>query len=273
MRVFDFHIHCGSFPQWDLHLSIEDLLEMMRRDGIAGAAVFGDLCAGDTDPRRSLPLLEAGKVHKQLFPFHWANLEADFHTDALDRQLAYIENYNHLIFGLKYHPSISQVSVNDERLLPLWNFWSKTSGSSHVVLVHSGRLAISDGQNVLELAQRYENVTWVIAHLGGGVFDKIMECLYFYSYKGIPRNLFFDVSQTTHSCLFERALRIVGADHLLYGSDEPFLDSRLVRNTIEYSVIGEESRQKIFFGNAERIFGERLRERLELSAGERKEHS
>jgi hypothetical protein len=263
MRKFDFHVHCGSFPQWDVHLDIHGCLEMLKTNHICGAVILSDLYSGAVDPNLNLPVLQAGREHKNLFPFHWVNFTSDIDTKQIDRQMRFISDHSDMIYGIKYHPSISQVGVNDDRLDSFWSFCRDVGPCGQIVLVHSGRLSISDGQRLYKLSQRFPEIVWIIAHLGGGVFDKIMECLYYYKHNGLPPNVYFDMSQTTHSILLERALDMLGVDRVIYGSDEPFLDSRLVMSTLEFSIKDNAIKNKIYFDNAAHLLSRYRIDQLE----------
>lgn len=256
MLTFDFHIHCGSFPQWDLELSAEACVALLERERICGAVVLPSLHQGDTAPELNLPTLQIGKVYRHLLPFYWLNVVPSGVGACVARHLPFLDEHRDDIFGLKYHPSISQIRVDHADLKPAWHWLSRNPLGRRFVLVHSGRSDISNGENLYELAREFPGVTWVIAHLGGGVFDKIMECLQFFGRRGLPPNILFDMAQTTHPVLVRRAVDMLGDECILYGSDEPFLDTRIVKNILQYSGIGAASQRKIAFENARRVFAQ-----------------
>lgn len=254
MNYFDTHIHIGRFPQWDLELSTMHCVRLLEEEGICGAVVLPSFHQGDTAPELNLPTLRIGRAHSHLLPFYWANVVPDSLEPCVARHVAFLETHGDLAYGIKYHPSISQVRVDHPGLKPLWHWLSGSPLGRRMVLIHSGRSAISNGENIYELASEFPDITWIIAHLGGGVFDKIMECLQFYQQRGLPSNVFFDTAQTTHPVLIRRAVEMLGDHCLLYGSDEPFLDTRIVKNLLEYSGIDARSQEKIAYENASEVF-------------------
>jgi predicted TIM-barrel fold metal-dependent hydrolase len=185
----------------------------------------------------------------RLIVFPWLN-PSSRDPKHIEELIAYVESKLDVIRGLKYHPSISQVGFDDPLLDPLLEFADKRGLPW---IIHSGRADISDAQRVWGRARKYKNSAFIIAHLGGGVYDKIMEAIHFFRREGMPENVFFDSSQTTHSVLVKRYIESFGSGKLIFGSDIPFLDFTLVMQTILSHKFKDSDLEKIFAGNFESL--------------------
>jgi len=245
--VIDFHVHCGKFPQWDLGLSLSEAKQLCEEENIKKMIVLSDLQSSDLEPEKTQQLLIEASQSESLLPFHWVNIHPSATRKDIIRQINYIEKNKHYIKGLKYHPSISQVSCDDKRIQELWEYANQ---EKYIVLIHSGRNEISHGKYLDTVARCNRDAVWVLAHLGGGVFDRIMECIYYYDNKSLPDNLYFDTSQTTHPVLLKRLVEHFGDQNVLFGSDVPFLDYKLVKYCVLASGLRESSLERIFYKNA-----------------------
>jgi predicted TIM-barrel fold metal-dependent hydrolase len=72
------------------------------------------------------------------------------------------------------------------------------------------------------------------------------------------RSLYYDVTGVSHRHAVDALLTLAPRDHLLYGSDHPFMLPALIPPAIDfimsYPAIDEADRQALAFGNARRLF-------------------
>ena len=72
------------------------------------------------------------------------------------------------------------------------------------------------------------------------------------------RSLYYDVTGVSHRNAIDALLTLAPSDHLLYGSDHPFMLPTLIPPAIDfitsYPPISETNRQALAFGNAHRLF-------------------
>ncbi len=172
MSKLDFHVHFGEFPLWGLRLDLARWQAACRRHEVELAVGLADFHSGDNAPEANQRLFALAGRLGNVLPFHWINPRPDCGPDYVARQLAFILASRRLIHGLKFHPSISQVAADDPRLAPLWELAHQ---EGWIVLVHAGRSPISSPDRVVDLARRWPGAAWVIAHLGGQTFDRVMD--------------------------------------------------------------------------------------------------
>ena len=152
--------------------------------------------------------------------------------------------------GIKVHPEEHGYRIA-EHGPKLFEFAARHSA---VLQSHSGE-ANSLPQDFVPFAEAFPGVTLLLSHLG---------C----SYDGDPTrqvraiqscrhaNIYTDTSsaQSIMPNLIEWAVREVGAERVLFGTDSPLYFSPMQRARIEYADLTPEERHLILSGNAERLF-------------------
>ena len=117
-------------------------------------------------------------------------------------------------------------------------------------------------------AERYSSITWVLAHLGGGVpylaerfdrgFEAYPECRE--QCTVLPseqlKDFYYDTVNFDPACL-KLGLEFAGADRILAGSDYPHLIGSLdkMKASLAGLALSDEDREKVMGGNAARILG------------------
>jgi len=107
----------------------------------------------------------------------------------------------------------------------------------------------SDPSDIADLASRFPGVTIVMAHLSGCAQRGIQDI------KPFPNVLVDTSGSQPVAGLVEYAVRELGAERLLYGSDIPVRDFAGQLGRILSADIAEEDREKILFRNARRLLG------------------
>lgn len=105
----------------------------------------------------------------------------------------------------------------------------------------------SDPSDIADLASRFPGVTIVMAHLSGCAERGILDV------KPYPNVLVDTSGSQPVAGLVEYAVRELGADRILYGSDLPIRDFTGQLGRILGADIAEEDREKVLFRNAERL--------------------
>jgi aminocarboxymuconate-semialdehyde decarboxylase len=140
-------------------------------------------------------------------------------------------------------------------LMPMVGFLTDTTLAA-AGLVYSG------------VVERFPDITWVLAHLGGAVpylaerfdrgFEAYPECREHCSTlpSELLQNFYYDTVNFDKRCL-DLALDFAGVDHIVAGSDYPHMIGSLDKmvDSIAGLDLSEEDKNKIRGGNAARILG------------------
>jgi len=210
--VLDFHVRLA--PAAD---ALDRLLGGMDRCGIDRAVV----CAGgtidldrlseqlitgehvETDADNKAVLAAACASSERLVPFFFANPHRD--PAVYQSQAA---RYR----GLELSPAVHGVALNDERCLALVRVAGKAGHPVYVVCIDRPGCDVAA---LVELAQRFEAVTFVLGHSGIGNID-----LYAINLLRRHRNIFMETSGG-YTCVVRAALERLGPDRVLFGSEYP----------------------------------------------------
>jgi predicted TIM-barrel fold metal-dependent hydrolase len=153
--------------------------------------------------------------------------------------------------GVKIHPVAHIYDIKD-RGEKIFNFAAQ---HDLVVLTHSGD-AQSLPEDFVPFANDFPNVKLILAHLGNSPSDDRM-----LHAKAIEMsrhgNIYVDTSSAMNILpnVLETAVKRVGADKILFGSDTPLYFTPMQRVRIEFSDISELDKRKILRENAIRLFG------------------
>jgi predicted TIM-barrel fold metal-dependent hydrolase len=155
-------------------------------------------------------------------PYAWINIREDGY-------IKHLKEIQDQICGIKFHPSISQVVLIDEKMEELLTF---CEGHELPMLVHCGRNPISHVKYVLETSGKYENIIFIAAHLGGNAFDLIEDAIERCKHHSMS-NVFLDTSTGRHPDLLRKAIKAIGDERILFGTDLPYTNMELNMKYIE----------------------------------------
>lgn len=102
-------------------------------------------------------------------------------------------------------------------------------------------------------AQRFENVTFVIEHMGGsdytyGTIELLKE--------GKLKNLMLETSYETEVPALKKAFRELPSDLFLYGSNYPDNFTKLSIMKYDHLELADELKERMFYRNAADLLGE-----------------
>jgi uncharacterized protein len=248
--IIDSHVHIGSSEKFDRSFTFEEYLKLMDQERIDYSIVMPNVSniVKSTDLNGSFLSnfkLLSTTDKKRLIPF----ILADPNDISVIVQLRTAFD-NGLVNGVKFHPSICQMKVNDP---DFEIFIEYTSLVKIPMLVHCGRHHISHISYIVDVAKKHQNGIFIAAHMGGNASDLIEESLDILKTENL-KNLYLDTSANKLPFLIEKAVDTIGSDKLLFGSDEPYADVRMSKYCIEISNITEEQKKDILYGNASKLF-------------------
>ena len=151
--------------------------------------------------------------------------------------------------GIKIHPDIQGVDIDDLRLYPLYDM----ANGKFPIYFHSGddrpQYRYSEPNKLAKILKEFPKLTVVAAHLGGYMAnDEAIEYL-----RGNDR-VWYDTSSALWAMTPERADEIIsqlGVEHMMFGTDYPvkYADSELMRF---YKLkLTDKEREDILYKNAE----------------------
>lgn len=249
--IFDCHVHLPSPGlkytwEWDSFTSdVDTAIDYLQRcgvDKIVANSVRGELATSvDEMVAANNEIVEAAKAQKgYIVPACLIN--TNFHQASLDElgrchdelNIIWIGELCGYASGYTYDTPAFSAAIHLADELKM------------VVHIHN-----DDAQDMDRLCRKFPDVTFVLAHLGDSpeeVRDRI-------DLTTLHQNLHLDISGHGYQRMgiLERAVRIAGADRVLFGSDFTINDPAGVIARLDTSNFDLGTRKKILGGNLERI--------------------
>ncbi len=246
IEIIDIHAHLG--PYFNMHIPASDpeaMLGLMDRCGIAKAVLSANL-SWDSD------LVLANSMMLQTVAAHSGRLYGacavngnypELSLDELERCFQ-----DERVVLIKIHPSGTKCRLDDQRMVRLYEFAERRKLA---ILAHSWLDNDLYGQIDLfaATAKDHPDIPWIMGHSGGpyGSRRAVEMAL------GIP-NIYLDI--TLSMCparQIEFFVKEVGAERVLFGTDNPFIDPRPQVGRVGLALISPQDKMKIFGGNARRL--------------------
>lgn len=156
--------------------------------------------------------------------------------------------------GIKIHPEEHIYPINDHGAA-IFEFAAKHKA---VVLSHSSERN-SMAADLVDWANRFPEMKLILAHIGCGWDND-----YTHQVRGIQKsrhcNVFADTSSARSITpnLIEWAVRQVGAERILFGTDTPLYVAAMQRVRIDQAELSDAEKKMILHENAEKVFDGRL---------------
>ena len=161
-------------------------------------------------------------------------------VDELDRAMC-----NDGLVGFVCHPGLSGHSLGGE----LHAFLEVVAMHNGLCLLHQS----GSTNNIAAYARRFPSITFIIGHVSmnkAGHLDAIAHCANY-------DNIWYDVAQkpdgADESWDLVHLVKNLNKDQLMFGSDLPYYDFRLVQAQIETAELDDETKEKISYKNAVRL--------------------
>jgi hypothetical protein len=243
MRI-DFHVHIGSWKApflFGLSSNIKDLLKIMAQENIDGAVVM----PSDSQENKEL-LTKIQKVkEKKLWFFPWIRPKDT-------SMIKFLESYSKDIKGLKIHPSFEKLPITDQRYKKFLDF---AKINKIPILVHCGRWKeVAGFKFALEVALKYPEVNFVLAHQGGN--DPLLreEACTWVNKRNI-HNVYFDITGLGIYWMIQRGIELLGAERFVFGSDYPLSHPKIHLAQVRCLDLTFKEEQAILGQNAARLLG------------------
>jgi predicted TIM-barrel fold metal-dependent hydrolase len=248
--IIDSHVHIGNTEKIDRFFTFNNYLTLMEDQQITYSVVMPNVSStvktSDLNSDFLYNFEHLSDVDKKrLIPF--LLIDPNDKTTILQLRRCICTE---LIKGVKFHPSICQMKVNDP---DFEIFIDYTSEFKIPMLIHCGRHHISHISYIIDVAKKYPKGIFIAAHMGGNASDLIEETLDLL-YKEKLENLYLDTSANKLPYLVEKAVKLLGSEKLLFGSDEPYADVRVSKYCIDISNISYKQKEDILYENSKNLF-------------------
>jgi predicted TIM-barrel fold metal-dependent hydrolase len=251
MKCIDMHCYLGkwSFPIPDM--SVEDVLDVMKRLEIEKCIMMSSLSIQYDFVEGNAELAEAIDGHDNLYGYVYVNMHYP------EQSRLEMEKYLALpkFVGLKYNGEYSRSPVsaeeNDEIFDLLENKYRKplllhTWGLAE----HGNAMAYSLPAQALELARRHPNLAIVMGHMGG---TEWMPAIYT---ARKADNLFLDTCASfADRDKVAAAVSLLGAERILWGTGMTENNAFMQKSVILDAEISQREKELILYENAARLFG------------------
>ena len=247
---FDVHCHIGMTVSRApvIGQSVGRCLARMAAADVIGAipcpTAGGPQARGVLDTRtQHETIANACKRYPHRFPIGLGIAEVRHEQAGVD-ELERAMQQDGLV-GFMCHPALSGHSLGAE-----------LHGFLEVVAMHNGLCLLHQAgstANIAAYARRFPAITFIIGHVSmnkAGHLDAISHC-------GPCENVWFDVAQkpenADESWDLVHLVNHLGNDRLMFGSDLPYYDFRLVQAQIQSARLDDETKERIAYRNAVRL--------------------
>jgi len=242
--IIDSHVHIGKTEKTERFWTLNSYAEYMDSHGIGKAVVMPNISS-------EIPFADLNHdlLTEYLVCYGQSRYNLLYLID-IHGTLQQIEKYSELVSGLKYHPSVLQVSADDARF---YRWVDIALEKDWPILVHCGRDPMSHIQHLINVAKKVPQAKLIAAHMGGNSTELIERAISSIKEERVD-NVYLDTSNGKLPWLIDKAVNILGEERILFGSDEPYADVRVAKYLIELTTISTEAKECIFYKNVERVF-------------------
>ena len=256
----DVHGHIGSVnmhPNWTA--DGDKVSEMTRKAGVdhcfvsSAKSIMYDTCQGNED------VLESVKKYDNI----WGYMVVNPYFPESFRYLDYIGKEKKII-GCKIHPDYHGYDLSSPMGKDLVK---RVIDYAQLILFHTSCMAgtgFSRIETIGEFASQYPKNTFISAHLAGLYQNPLYP--YYLNYSGLEKaaqinlpNLFIDTSSYwiyAYPGVMQNIVNIVGAEHLVFGTDIPIQSDMQIRfkiTAIESLDIPQSDKERIYSKNINTI--------------------
>ncbi|WP_412540843.1 amidohydrolase family protein [Longispora sp. K20-0274] len=244
----DFHTRLMPGPDAvDRQLALMDELGIDRAVLAAGAVIEPDRLARqlveggqfDSDADNDAVLAACDRAAGRLIPFFFANPHR-----AADRYRERAAEFR----GLELSPAVHGIPFADERMVDLVRVAGEFGHPVYTVSL--GQPGFGSG-DLVELAKRFPDITFVLGHCGFLAVD-----LHAINQIAPQHNILAETSGT-FSFIVKAALAKLGADRVLFGTEHPHQHPAVEVTKYRTLDLAEETWNKVVRLNALRVLGER----------------
>jgi len=242
--VVDAHCHLGktSTREW----TAEDLIQMMDKYSIDRAIVFPTTNFEGTSFSKSNDLVAHAVERYPDRLIGFARVNPHRREEAVKELVRSHEELG--LQGLKLHPTMEIFPANSRIIHPIMRTVTELGIP---VVFHSGTAPYALPSQIADIAVRFPRIPVIMAHMGQSL---VIDAL---SSAKRSRNIILETSGgSSRVGLLEQAVRILGAERIIFGSDWPCCHPAPERVKIEVLDIPKGDKDLILGKNILRILSE-----------------
>lgn len=266
-KIFDIHTHTypellsvratanlGKFYNFTVNGkgTVNDLMENSRNAGISGFLILGVATNARQVPKVNEAIADDVKTARDagFIAYGFAGMHQD--TEDFKKEIDYAESLG--LCGVKLHPDIQGVDIDDERFMPLY---SELEARNIPLYLHMGddraEYRFSEPQKLAKILDKFPDLKVFAAHFGGyKAWDEAVRFL------AGRKNVLYDTSSALWAMTPEYAKYLIntfGVENILFGTDYPILSSSDYLDLFMKIDLSEEERCAILWDNAAKFFG------------------
>lgn len=234
--ICDAHVHYGPDSMLKLTITLKDLKKHISKHNIKKMLVFA---ANVEIDKINKQLIEISKTNKEIFALMRLT---PYNVKWVKKNLPKI--YDEKIVGIKYHPSIDKVRVTDPMFSEVFEVLNDLGAIS---LIHTGRwIEMAGYQYAIEIGKKYPKLRVILAHMGG---NELLNSVGAIKQSKRVRNVLLDTSNCRIPRVIQWAVRDLGSERILLGSDIPWGTMSANLATVQDSLDNKKDIENIIYKN------------------------
>lgn len=240
-KVNDIHVHLGRSERIYQSFEINEITPFMKKFNIQEIALMPFEIETEIYNKK---IIELSKKNRNIHGLYWIK------KSRIKEDLAILKDeLNQGLIGVKFHSAFENSPVTNEDYAPIIEFLNENNS---IILVHCGRYKDGNKESNssylhgIDLAKKYTKLKVILAHMGGNDSSIVKKAVN--DSKEI-KNIFFDTSGISTPFRIEYAVKKIGPERVLFGSDYPWCSFRGNYYNALDSILNKEEKQKIFHDN------------------------
>ena len=232
--IFDAHMHVGEFPLFDVRLDRDGLVALMDQHDYDGCVVFHPDNAFVEGVLETVP---------DAWGLVWANPRM---PDGVDEAIRYLDHPRFV--GVKLHPLLDGYHPDDPIVHPIYE---AAIARDVPLLIHCGHPIFTLPWSIEEAAVRFPRAKVILGHMGHGNIVYIDGAI---AVAERTENVWLETSGMPMHTKIAEAVRRVGADRVMYGSDAPFHHPVVEMAKVRVSGLPDDLIERVLGDNASELF-------------------
>ena len=243
--INDIHVHLGrsdGINNFFEPSSLDHFISKNKIDEIALIPFEKNTCTYNQK------IIKLSRENKRIHGFYWIN------KNQIKDDLRILKDaVNDVLLGVKFHGSYENMPVSAKVYRPVMQMLNERQA---ILLIHCGRYRDGSAESNtsflhgLQVAREFPRIKVVLAHMGGNDTEISKRAAIAASELN---NVYFDTSGTSTPYRIEYAVKVLGKDRVIFGSDYPWCSFRAMYYNVADSLLDETTKHAILHGNFKRL--------------------